>query len=429
MTTMKLFPGIILSLVCLSVIGCSEQEGFAPIEPDKILFWDRQTTETADLLREMVDEFNEGRIGPLVEVQYSGNYPEIFRKIRASIQARSVPDMAVAYQSMTVEYVRAGAVLELDPLLNDSKSGLTKADWDDFFPVVMETNRYEEFGGKTYSFPFCKSVLMMYFNKRVLGQAGLDAPPETWDEFLDQCRKVKAATDGPAYAVSVDASTVDGMIFSMGGEVASGRTALFDSPEALAIFKLLETLAREKLAYPIDRGTQNDKIALAHDKVAFVFRSSSHRTNVTELMGGDLERWGMTRIPQADPARPATVLYGPNICIFDTTDEHTRIAWDFVRFFTSKENVVRWALGSGYVPIRKSAAEDPRIQKLWGEWSCNRAAFDCLPFSKSEPTVMGWQEVRGLIEKAETAVLTEFQSAEDAVAELTQAANAVLADQ
>ncbi len=429
MTTLKLFPNIILPLLCLLVVGCSQHEGYAPINPDTILFWDRQVTETAELLSELVEEFNEGRDAPLVKAEYTGNYAEIFRKVRASIQARSVPDMAVAYESMTVEYIRAGAALQLDPLLNDSESGLTKEDWDDFFPVVIETNRYREFGGKTYSFPFCKSVLMMYFNRRVLGRAGLDAPPETWEEFLDQCRTIKAATGLPAYAVSVDASTIDGMIFSMGGEVVSGRTALFDSREALEVFKLLETLTREKLAYPIDGGTHNDKIALAHDEVAFVFRSSSHRTNVTELMDGDLDRWGMTRIPQADPAQPATVLYGPNICIFDTTDEHTQIAWDFVRFFTSKENVVRWALGSGYVPIRKSAAQDPRIQELWDEWPCNRAAFDCLPFSKSEPTVMGWQEVRGLIEKAETAVLTGFQSAEDATAELTRDANAVLADQ
>jgi len=303
-TAVKLLSNAILSaLLCLSWAGCNQQAAFVPIEPDKVLFWDRQTTETRELLHVMVDEFNEGRTGLPVEAQYSGNYPEIFRKVHASIQARSVPDMAVAYQSMTAEYIRAGAVLELDPLINDPDSGLTAEDWNDFFPVVMETNRYDQFGGKIYSFPFCKSVLMMYFNKRVLGQAGLDAPPETWDEFLDQCRKVKAATGRPAYAVSVDASTIDGMVFSMGGEVISGKTALFDSPEALAVFTLLETLAQEELAYPIDRGTQNDKIALAHDEVAFVFRSSSHRTNVTELMGGDLKRWGMARIPQADPAK------------------------------------------------------------------------------------------------------------------------------
>ncbi len=76
--------------------GCSRPEGYEPIESDSVLFWDRQNTESGDLLQEIAEEFNKRREGLPVEVQYSGGYSDIYRKVSASIQAGSVPAMAVA---------------------------------------------------------------------------------------------------------------------------------------------------------------------------------------------------------------------------------------------------------------------------------------------------------------------------------------------
>jgi multiple sugar transport system substrate-binding protein len=406
--------------------GAAPARSYQPIEPKAIVLWDRQTTETADLLRQLTTEFNAERPGLQVTAQYSGGYTEIFQKVMASIQAGKLPAMAVAYQSMTSEYIEAGAVVALDTFVDDPDVGLTPEDRDDFFPSVLETNRFAEYGGKMYSFPFCKSVLMMYFNKRLLAEAGIENPPATWDAFLQQCRQIKAKTGKHAYAVNVDASTIDGMIFSMGGDVVSGRESLFDSPEAIRVFELIETLARENLAYQITPRTEDDKIAFAANKVAFFFRSSSHRTSTAEVMQGNLDDWGMAMIPQADPANPRTVLYGPNICVFKTVPEQERAAWEFVKFFTSPESTVRWALESGYVPTRKSAADDPKIQAFWAEWEYNRTAYDCLPHARSEPMIAGWQRIRSLIENAETAVLTGLKTGAEAARDLKREADTKL---
>lgn len=402
---------------------------FRPIDASNVTFWDRQTTESAELLRQLAEEFNANHPDTPIKVEHIGGYTDIYRKVSASIQARTLPALAVGYESMTSEYVQAGAVALLDPFIKNPESGLGDDDLADFFPVVLETNRYPEFGGRMYSFPFCKSVLMMFFNKRVLAQAGIEDPPKTWDEFLDQCRNVKAKTGKSAYAVSVDCSTIDGMIYSMGGDLVLGRKTLFDSPQTLRVFELIETLAREKLAYQILPGTYEDEMALVQGQVAFIFRSSSGRTSLQRITGDAKDTWGMALIPQADPQNPRTVLYGPNVCIFNTTSEQQKVAWEFVKFFTSPNVSVRWALGTGYLPIRKSAAQDPAMQRFWAEWEYNRTAYDCLPFARSEPNLAGWQEVRGLVENAETAILSGVQSARQAVRELKQAADAALAEQ
>ncbi len=410
--------------------SASEKPPFKPIDPSVAVFWDRQTTETGALIRTLVDEFNAKRPhGLSIKIEHTGGYSDIFRKVSASIQAGALPAMAVAYQSMTAEYAQAGAVADLEPFVHDAKSGLGPEELDDFYPVVFETNRYPDFGGKMLSFPFCKSVLMLYFNKEVLSKAGFDAPPATWDEFIHQCRRIKAKTGKPAYAVSVDCSTITGMIFSLGGDLCDGKRTLFDSPQAIQAFEIIETLAKEKLGYQITPGSYDDETALAQGSVAFCIRSSSGRTNVAMLMQGAQDQWGMARLPQGDPANPRTVLFGPNICIFNTTPEQQQAAWDFVKFFTSREIGVRWALGTGYLPIRKSAADDPGLKKFWDAWPYNRAAFDCLPFAKSEPNLGGWQEVRALVEKAETEVLAGLKTGRDAAIELKRKADAVLSTQ
>ncbi len=417
-------PLVFLALLCLAGCGGSEG-GFQPIDPSAAVFWDRQTTESAALLREMAGEFNEGYDGLPIKVERAGGYSEIFRKVTASIQARRLPALAVSYESMTTEYVPTGAVADLDPLVG----GLSPEDRADFFPVVLETNVFEEHGGKMYSFPLAKSVLMMYFNKLLLAEAGIDAPPRTWDEFLNQCRQIKEKTGNYAHAISVDCSTIDGMIYSMGGEVIRGRETLFNSPESIRVFELLETLVKEDLAYQVSPGSFDDQVALANGQVAFTLRTSSGRVPMAEMMVDRSGEWGMTRIPQADSGHPATVLFGPNITIFNTTGEQQRAAWAFVKHFTSKESSVRWALGTGYLPLRHSAADDPSMQAFWKEWKYNRAAFDCLPFARPEPNITGWQQVRDLVHHAETAVLSQTKTGREAALELKQRADAALARQ
>jgi ABC-type glycerol-3-phosphate transport system substrate-binding protein len=399
---------------------------FKPVDENAVVLWDRQTLETADLIGQIADEFNASRTGLPVKVEHLGGYTDINRKVSVSIQARTLPSMAVGYESMTSEYARAGAVVPLDPFIADPAVGISEQDLSDFFPGMLETNVYPQLGGKMYSFPFTKSVLMMYFNKRVLRAAGFDEPPKTWDQFLDQCRRIKEKTGISAYAVDIDCSTLDGMIYSMGGDLVLGTETLFDRPPSVQVFEMLATLVKEELAFRIQPGTYDDREEFARDRAAFFFRSSSHRPYTAALLAADPDAWGMAMIPQANPESPVTVLYGGNICIFRTMPEHERTAWEFVKFFTSADVSVRWALGSGYLPIRKSAADHPDMRTFFDRWEYNRTAFDCLPYARPEPNLAGWQEVRTLVERAAAEVMNGLKTPGEAAQELKHRADAAL---
>ena len=401
---------------------------FAPLDTSKALFWVRFTAETAEALEDMLAEFNSNWDGLPVEADFVGGYGQIFTKVSASIHAGTVPAMAVSYESMTANYVAAGAVAPLDGFLSDPELGLSEEELEDFHEVVLESNRFEEFGGGMYSFPFAKSVLMMYFNKAVMAEAGYAEPPRTWDEFLEQSRAVKAATGKHAYALDVDCSTFNAFLLSMGGSILRDGVPQYDSPESIAVLRLYDTLMREGLAYQIPKGSWDDEAALAQDEIAFRFRSSAGLASVRNTVGDDT-RWGMAMIPQVDPSAPRTVLFGPNITIFATTPEQQRAAWAFTRHFTSPEGSVEWALQTGYLPIRKSSAEDARLQAFWAEWPYNRASYDCLPHAKPEPNLRGWQAIRGLVERAVEEVINGLATPEEAAQRLQTAAEQELARQ
>ena len=412
----------------LALCACGGRESgalYKPVDPNAAVFWDRQTTESAELLQEMVREFNAKYSGVPIRVERAGGYEEIARKVTASLQAGVVPALAVGYPNTTEEYVRLNAVVAFDSFLRDPAIGLSSSDLEDYYPAAIEMNQYEQFGGKMYSFPFAKSVLMMYVNRKVLLDAGIDAPPETWDEFLSQCRQVKERTGKFAYAVDADCSTFDGMVFSRGGEVYRAGATLYDSPESVQALALYETLGRENLAYQIAGGF-DDQLALTQDEVAFAFRTSSGSVYVDQVMAERTDDWCMTRIPQAVPARPVTVLYGPNFVLFNTTRAQQEAAWAFIKYFTSTEMSVRWARNSGYLPIRRSALAHPDLKKRWEEKPYLKAAFDCLPYARPEPNVAGWQDVRELVERAISDVLAGRTTADEAARALKVQADTLI---
>ncbi|HOK08398.1 MAG TPA: ABC transporter substrate-binding protein [Candidatus Hydrogenedens sp.] len=419
---------IIFIPLALCIFSSCTQVGnhFVPINQEHVVFWDRQTAESAMFIKNKANEFNTGFPELPIKVERAGGYSEIFRKVSASIQARKLPDLAVSYESMTSEYIPTGAVVSIDEFINDPEIGLPANELADFFPAVIEANRYPDFGNKLYSFPLAKSVLVLYYNIDVLKQSGINSPPQTWDDFYNFLKIVKSQTGKAGYAISIDCSTIDAMIYSFGGDIVQGRKTLFNSPETLRVFSFLRQLVKENLAFVITPGTFDDQVSFAKGDIAFMIRSSSVRISLEMLEKEKSFNWGIAPLPHDRNVPLVTVLFGPNITIFNTTPEHQRRAWQFVRFMTSTENVVQWAIETGYVPIRKSAERNPLLQNFWRNKPFARIPYECLKFARPEPNLSGWQQIRDMVESAELEVLTMMDTPENVCNKLKRQADKIL---
>jgi len=418
--------GTLLSLLCLlaAPAGCGDK---APPQGE-LIFWHMQSQDNAVLLQQIVDDYNAADPPMKVSLRYVGGYTDLFRKVRATIATNKMPpDLVVAYESMVAEYIELGAAVALDDYIADPEVGLPPADLADIFPGILAGNRYPTYGNLYYTFPFTKSVLMMYYNRDMLRQAGLSGePPVTWSEFKEACKAVRAA-GRQGYALSVDASTVDAMVMSFGGELLdeANRRALFDSPASLAAFRLIHDMARDGLCYQIDTRSYGDRKDFASGLCAFMIRSSTTRPYIEKDIEDRFD-WDMAIIPHAEGVDPVTVLFGANIAVLRTTPERQRAAWRFVRYFSSSEVTARWAMGTGYLPVRASAAKTPAVRAFFEERARNRRAFDALAHARTEPGVAGWQAVRTEIELAEADAVRNRIPPKEIAEKLSREANIAL---
>ncbi|TAK21808.1 MAG: ABC transporter substrate-binding protein [Chloroflexota bacterium] len=386
----------------------------APVE---IVFWHTQTGPLAEALNRIVNDFNTKNPNIKVKPEFAGNYTQTYQKAMAAIQGGGLPQLAVAYESMIADYMKANAVVPLDDYVASSLYGLSKEDLDDIYPFALSRNRFAQFGNKMLSFPFTTSNLNLYYNADMLKQVGVNGPPETWDDFYAACKAIKAKLQKQCYAISVDASTVHGMIFSRGGQVVNAQTlaTYYDQPAAVETFEFYERLIKEDLAYQIKPGSFDDQNDLANEKVAFMIRSSTTRPFLDPLIK-DKFKWGMALIPQGkENKEKSTVLFGANIAMFKSTPEKQLASWMFMKYFISTAVTSDWGAVGGYTPVRKSGANvDPYKTYLTKTPEINRVALDNMAFARPEPNLIGYQDIRPAMDDIVVAVLAGKSTGKDA---------------
>jgi len=425
---MKLSSSVLLFLAF--VVGCGNDDGRTTIT-----FWHTQRGVNQVALDKIIADFNDSHPQYRVVPQYLAGYDQIYRKMVVAIRADEPPALAVAYQSMVARYYQADAVVDLDEYLNHPEYGLSAESLADVHPQFITANRFKHYDNKLLSFPFTKSILMMYYNRGLLRELGFEAPPKTWAEFVTICRAVKKKGGKQrGYALSIDASTIDAMIYSFCGDVVNDTATqtLFNDQAARNVFGLLKMMIDEGLAYRISKGTTDDKVDLANDRATFVIRSSTTRAyldiQVKELAqaGRQHAEWGVSIIPHADECKPVTVMFGANICMLKTTPEVQRGAWEFIKYFTSTAVTAEWASKSGYLPVRKSAVETAVLKQFFKDNPRALEPLEALQNAVNEPTVDGWQEIRNYIEDAELAVVSGTHSVDEALATLNDKSNRLL---
>jgi ABC-type glycerol-3-phosphate transport system substrate-binding protein len=422
-------PAVFLPLLLVGCGGKGQHSGAGGQTGTGALvvpFWHTRRGSQEKALEALCVEFEKSNPGIDLVPEFQGSYGDLSKKIRAASLAGALPALTVAYDTQVTEYMQGGSVIPLDPLVSDPTSGFSEAELQDFPKIYLEGNRYPQFSDQLLSFPFTKSNLVLYYNKSLLAKSGFTVPPRTWSELERQAAVITTATRKPALSFASDASTLDGMIFSYGGDVLSpgGKSTLFDQPATVRVFELLQRMAKAKT---LAEASGDDAPAMFGSQLsAFTITSSAGRAAMEERVGSTFD-WDLAIIPHGEGASPVTVAYGPSVCIFKTTPEKQAAAWKFVRYFVSPEVTARWARETGYLPVRKSSVKLPEMVEFYRKNPRAQHVYEVLQHARAEPNVLGWGEVRTELEKAASRVIGTGTSPSAAAVELKQTADKILA--
>jgi multiple sugar transport system substrate-binding protein len=401
--------------------------------PVQVTLWHNQTGILAKGFSDMVAEFNSTNgkgITVKAEDQSGGlSYTGIYQKMLGAIQAGATPEMVVAVENQVADYAKAGAVLELDPYINSKKNGLTKESLADIYKPYLESNKYPQYGSKSLSFPFIKSLEVLYRNDDLAKELGFTAPPKTWDEFEKQAKAaLKTDTGGKTTRWGVSTFTIEtflGQVVNRGGSILKSDLSAvsFDGKEGLASLQLLERCVNEGWCY-IPKGFDwQDRFA--EGNLLYVGATSTSIGFIIDTLKGKPLNWSV--VPWPDGGGSAKqIQFGGVVAITKSTPDKQLASWEFLKWFAEPKQTAKWASLSGYMPLRASAANEQVLKDFWAKRPQSKQAFDLIPLSVAGPSMRGYQEIRDAVAEMQTKITTKKAKAEDALKDAGIKANAVL---
>lgn len=163
--------------------GTSTTEGEPTAEPVTVEWWHIQNNDPGlSLWQEVADEFMAENPDVTIEITVQEN--EAFKQaLQTNLQAGDVPDIFQSWGGGGLrEQVDAGLVMDI----TDSV-----AEFDSEFNGAAASMM--EIDGRMYGVPFDLGIVGVWYNKALFEEAGIDGPPATWDEMLEDVQTLKDA--------------------------------------------------------------------------------------------------------------------------------------------------------------------------------------------------------------------------------------------
>jgi multiple sugar transport system substrate-binding protein len=121
------------------------------------------------------------------------------------------------------------------------------------------------YGGAQYGMPFTTSSRTLFYNKKLFAQAGIAAPPQTWDELYTDAGKIEAlgkiGYGMPLGPEEAQAETLLWLLGNGGGyQDASGKWVI-NSPQNVETLEFMTKLVKAGYTEP-NPGTKNRAVIL-----------------------------------------------------------------------------------------------------------------------------------------------------------------------
>ncbi|NLK28373.1 MAG: sugar ABC transporter substrate-binding protein [Clostridiales bacterium] len=344
----KMFIKVTLIVaMILSLIGCKANDETTKEGKTTIRFATWDNAETLVFQQEMVDKFNAESDTIKVELEsYGDNYDT---KITASMGSNDAPDVMYMWN-----YPKYGeGLLPLDDLINSEGAEYK----DNFYETLWN---YNSINGVTLGIPVGYTTHVLYYNKDLFDQAGIDYPTNewTWDDVRTAAEKITNTENkiyGIAFPIQPDPYDYEMFAWSNGGAFSDTQgnvSGVLDSAETAEPFQFFQDMLKDGIAIGTeDYGDNNFTIG----KVGMIINGA---WPISKFEDAGLN-FGVEVLPRFDEATPAASILSSSGVGISKTTKNQEAAWEFVKYWTGEElNKAR----IGYeLPVLKSVAESEKL--------------------------------------------------------------------
>src|SRR5690606_33221584 len=377
----------------------------------------------------MVEQFEKSHPDIKIKSIYAGTYQDSVAKALTAHKGGHAPQLAVLLSTDMFTLIDEGAIMPFDPLTktDDDRKWL-----DGFYKAFMANSQT---GGKTWGIPFQRSTIVMYYNKDLFKEAGLDPDkaPGTWDELVQMAGKLTkrdASGNVTQWGLEIPSSSFaywlfqalttpnDAMLMNQ-----DGNEVYLDKPAVIEALQFWHDLAYKHKIMPtgtIGWGTTPKDFLVG--KTAIMWTTTGNLTNVRKNAKFD---FGVAPMPKAK--RGGSPTGGGNFYLFKSaTPAQQEAAYTFVKWMTSPENAAAWSIATGYVAVTPAAWETAQMKSYVKEVPAAAVARDQLEVSVAEFSTHDNQRITKLLNDNIQAVLTNSKSADQAMKDAQRDADRLL---
>ncbi|SDC54877.1 ABC transporter substrate-binding protein [Streptomyces prasinopilosus] len=355
---------VILSLaLTATACGGGSTSGGSGDSPGELTYWASNQGASIEIdkkvLQPELDKF-EKRTGIKVKLEVVP-WSDLLNRILTAATSGQGPDVLNIGNTWSASLQATGALMPWDAKAFDRIGGK-----DRFVDSALGSTGAE--GQDPAAVPLYSMAYALYYNKRMLADAGVDAPPATWDELVAAGKKVSEdgkwgmGVEGANPSENIHHAFVFAKQHGADFFTADGKPDFTNDGAVTAVKQYVDLMAKDKIIAPGNAEyAQNQSVSdFAKGKTAMLLWQSASANLTSQGMPDDA--YGIAPVPvQSGTPGPGkqvnSMVAGINLAVFENSDNIDG-ATDFVKFMTSdaEQKILNTAYGS--IPPVKAAQED-----------------------------------------------------------------------
>ncbi len=394
-------------------------------------------------------EFKEIYPNITIETKTFAHADQIYEHVNKSTD-EAMPNLVFCSYSTLLAYHENGTVVPLDGLINNENvvastndiMGFTQAQLDDFVDAFYNDGKIINGSDTLYSLPLAKSTDLLYYNKTVFDELGINAPT-TWDE-MEAC--VEYLKEVYPDRTPLGYQSPENLFITLAAQCGSDYTSatgdnyiFVNETNKKIVAKFAEWyqkgyLKLAELAYgPYDDFANSETLMYIGNSVGIMYYYPA------KVDGEFTFELGVEPIPQMDASNPKALAENEaSICIIESKNtQEIYASWLFLKFLmTDMEFQARSSAQFNSMPVLNSVKDSDEykayIKNSFEGGSLRYLAMELVPkqanYCFTTPMFKGSEKARESVGALVESIFKKYQLGADNSAMIDEEFNKALAN-